>query len=197
LVARDDIANVLPWPTVGSNRPDPLPRTGARVMLRRLAPADLENFQDYRRDPAVARYQGWSPMPDPEAAAFLEQMRSAAPFEPGTWLQLGIAERGSGALIGDIGVCVARGGEQAEIGFTLSPKSRRRGLATEAVRTAIGLLFDHTGVARIVAVTDARNLPSVRLLERVGMHRTGTANATFRGEACVEHSFAIARHDGG
>ncbi len=182
---------------MGSNPPDPLPRIGVRVILRRLAPADLENFQDYRRDPAVARYQGWSPMPDPEAAAFLEQMRSAACFEPGTWLQLGIAERNSGALIGDIGVCVAPGGAQAEIGFTLSPKSQGRGLATEAVRAAIGLLFDHTGVARVVGVTDARNLPSVRLLERVGMHRTGTANAVFRGEACVEHSFAITRHDGG
>ena len=136
-------------------------------------------------------------MPDPEAAAFLEQMRSAACFEPGTWLQLGIAERGTGALIGDIGVCVAPDGAQAEIGFTLSPKFRGRGLATEAVRAAIGLLFDHTGVARVVGVTDARNLPSVRLLERVGMHRTGTANATFRGEACVEHSFAITRHDDG
>jgi RimJ/RimL family protein N-acetyltransferase len=45
----------------------------------------------------------------------------------------------------------------------------------------------------VVAVTDTRNAPSVRLLERVGMRRVDTVAAVFRGEAGMEHICAIWR----
>jgi hypothetical protein len=82
---------------------------------------------------------------------------------------LGIADRASNALIGDIGLCVSSGEEEAEIGFTLCAQAQGLGLATEAVSEAIDLLFEHTAIARVVSITDVRNLPSVRLLERVHM----------------------------
>ena len=59
------------------------------------------------------------------------------------------------------------------------------------MRGALDLLFEHTAVARIVAVTDARNTPSLRLLERVGMIRIATQAALFRGQACIEHTHAL------
>jgi RimJ/RimL family protein N-acetyltransferase len=70
------------------------------------------------------------------------------------------------------------------------------GFGTEAVREAIGLIFERAPVAQIVAVTDARNLPSIGLLERVGMRRVETVAAVFRGEPCMEHIYAISRHEG-
>jgi len=172
---------------------DPLPRAADRVVLRRLAPSDLVRFQRYRTDPDVGRFQGWSAMSDAEAVAFLGAM-SVSPFcPPGEWFQVAIAEPRAGILIGDIGIRVSQAQHEAEIGFTLDPAFQGRGLATEAVGSAIDLLFATTPVARVVAVTDTRNRASIRLLERVGLQRVRTRNAVVHGEACAEHVYSLAR----
>jgi RimJ/RimL family protein N-acetyltransferase len=68
-----------------------------------------------------------------------------------------------------------------------------RGLGTAAARAAIELLFEHTPVQQIIAITDARNAPSMRLLDRVGMTRVATQTAVFRGEPCTEHRYSLTR----
>jgi hypothetical protein len=65
---------------------EPLPRLGHRIVLRRLCAADLSNFQAYRHDEEVGRYQGWLPQPDIEALSFLEEMSNSALFPPGDWV---------------------------------------------------------------------------------------------------------------
>jgi len=172
---------------------DPLPRATARILLRRLGVDDLPAFQAYRHDPEVGKYQGWSATPDDQARAFLAQMHAAAAFVAGEWFQVGISRRDSNLLIGDIGVCVAADGESAEIGFSLGKPHQGQGLAAEALHEAIALLFDVTGVSRIVAVTDARNAPAIALLIALGMRQAETKAAIFRGEACHEHTFTLAR----
>jgi len=166
---------------------------GDRVVLRRLAPSDLADFQRYRHDPEVGRYQGWKPWPDAEASAFIDAMSVVAPFPRGEWLQIAIADRDTGRLVGDIGICLAEDGTQAEVGFSLDRERQGHGLATEAVRLVIALLFAQTGVVRVIGVTDARNLASIRLLERVGMRRLQSFDSTFRGEPCVEHLYGVTR----
>lgn len=175
------------------SRSDPFPRFCRRIVLRRLALADLIDFQGYRQDPQVGRFQGWTPLPDAEASAFLGEMNEAVPFQPGRWFQIGVSDPDSNRLIGDIGLLVAVGQEHAEIGFTLSSGFQGRGLATEAVGVAIKLLFERTKVARVIDTTDARNLLSIRLLQRVGMTRVETVTAVFRGESCVEQVFSLSR----
>src|SRR5687767_1684319 len=152
----------------------------------------MASFCAYRSDPDVSRYQGWSADPPGGAAAFLEEMSTAAFGTVGRWVQIGIADRSTDQLIGDIGICV-HGGEDdhAEIGFTLAANSQGRGLGTEAVLEALTMLFESTNVGRVIAITDTRNQASVRLLERVGMERIETKHAVFRGEPCLEHLFAI------
>ena len=172
---------------------DPLPRVAGGVVLRRLAISDLAAFQAYRHDAVLGQYQGWSPTPDAEAAAFLGEMSGAAIFQPGEWFQLGIAEPGGMVLIGDIGLLLAEDATHVEIGFTVRREAQGRGIATAAVREAIGLVFEHTKVERVLGITDARNLPSIRLLERVGMRKTESRSAMFRGEPCIEHVYAVSR----
>ncbi|HAT33936.1 MAG TPA: GNAT family N-acetyltransferase, partial [Janthinobacterium sp.] len=161
--------------------------------LRRLTPADVRNFQAYRHEPGLGQYQGWSAQTDSQAAAFLAEMHAAALLQAGVWCQIGIADRATDELIGDIGVCVAHDGAEAEIGFTLRTASQGRGIAAEAVAAALALIFAHTAVERILGVTDARNLASLRLLERLGMDELETKAAIFRGEECMEHTYVIRR----
>jgi ribosomal-protein-alanine N-acetyltransferase len=175
---------------------DTRPHLGKGFTIRRLTIADLAEFQAYRHDPELGRYQGWSPVSDEEAAAFLGEMNVAPVFNCGSWTQLGIAEPDIGRLIGDIGVFLDPAGLFAEIGVTLARHAQGRGVATAAVREAIRLVFAATTADRVVGITDARNSASVRLLERVGMRWTATTNAVFRGEPCVEHRYALLRGDG-
>ena len=162
-------------------------------MLRRLTIADLDAFQAYRQDPRVGLYQGWEPQSDAEALRFISDMHDVALFPPGQWVQLGIADRRTDALLGDVGICVAATNETAEVGFTLSVAAQGVGYGTEAVKEAIDLIFDYAPVVQVLAVTDSRNTPSVRLLERVGMQRLDTVASMFRGNACTEHIYGITR----
>lgn len=174
---------------------EPLPHDCGRVILRRLAVADLTAFQRYRQDPETGRYQGWAAMSDGEAQAFLTEMAVAPAFPAGAWWQIGIAERASNRLIGDIGIIVAADRREAEIRFALGRRSQGRGFGGEAVRGAMRLLFARTPVDRIVAITDARNLASMRLLERIGMRKTETLNSLFRGEPCIEYRYVLNRRN--
>lgn len=192
-----------------------LPLAGPRVTVRRLRAADLAQFQAYRHDPEVGRWQGWQPRADADALAFLQAMAVAPAFAPGEWLQLGIAllgrdgegdcagagvgdrdgdgdEDGAGrgdALVGDIGLHTADDGASVEIGFTLAAPAQGRGLAAEAVGLALHWVWTHSAAARVVAITDARNTACVRLLQRLHFAQLQTLDAVFRGAPCREHHF--------
>jgi RimJ/RimL family protein N-acetyltransferase len=170
---------------------DPLPWSGDQVRLRRFRAGDLERFQAYRHDAEVWRYQGWDPASDEAARAFLEEQAAAAFARPGEWIQIAIANAAD-TLIGDIGLYVMPGGREAEFGISLARSAQGRGLAEDAGRTLIAGLCAHTGVGRLIAVTDTRNAPSARLLRRLGMTLEAEESAEFRGEACREWRFALA-----
>lgn len=174
----------------------PLPSQGPRVTLRRLHATDLPAFQAYRGDPEVGRWQGWQPMDDAAAAAFIAEMASAPFCPPGAWCQIGIADRAGDTLLGDIGLHLAADGHALDIGYTLARAAQGRGLATEAVALALQAVFLHTPAQRVVAVTDVRNDASVRLLRRLGFRLAGTLDAEFRGAACREHHFVRERPHG-
>ena len=177
--------------------PDVLPIHSERVILRRLSTSDLAAFQAYRHDPSLGLYQGWKPQSDAEALLFINEMEFATPFSLGKWMQVGIADLQTNLLIGDIGLFVSPDGLSAEIGFTLCAQALGRGLGSEAVSQAIKLLFGNTSITHIEGITDSRNSASIKLLERVGMHKIATHSAIFNNEPCLEHTYAIMRLDCG
>ena len=162
-----------------------------RIVLRRLAVSDLAEFQAYRHDEEVGRYQGWLPQSDDEAATFLQEKGGGDFFLPGKWFQIGIAHRDTDALIGDIGLCLSAGESEIEFGFSLCRQSQGRGLASEALGVLIGYLRDETKIERLVGITDTRNTGAIKLLERLGMQRLRTDKAIFRDAPCEEHLFAL------
>jgi aminoglycoside 6'-N-acetyltransferase len=172
---------------------DLLPRIGVRAQLRRLRLGDLPAFFAYRADPDVARWQGWSPPTPATAHDFLVEMSTIPLFVRGEWAQLAVADAAGDALLGDIGLFLAADAREAEVGITLAPAAQGRGMATEAIALALELVFAATRVDRVRGVTDARNAPCIRLLERVGMRRRGRRETLFRGEPCVEFVYVADR----
>lgn len=174
----------------------PLPLRTERLLLRLLQPSDLTRFAAYRADPELARFQGWSPMSETEAMAFIESTMMPPTLGTGQWHQLAIADGDDDALLGDIGLCVRADGE-AELGFTLMREAQGRGLATEALRGLVDALFRHAAVTRVVGVTDERNLASVRVLERLGMDLLSREATVFKQEPCVELRYELTRAPAG
>jgi RimJ/RimL family protein N-acetyltransferase len=169
------------------------PRRGPRVALRRLHEGDLVPFQAYRCDVDVGRWQGWEPMADEAATAFLREMATAPWCPAGAWFQLAIADAQDDRLLGDIGLHLAADGLSLEIGFTLAPGAQGRGLAAEAVGLALAAVFAHTPARGVVAITDVLNTASVKLLRRLGFELKATQDALFRGAPCREHHFLLQR----
>ena len=155
-----------------------------RVVLRRFRAADVAAFAAYRSDPEVARYQSWSaPVPLAVAAALVEEFAAGDPLAPGGF-QYALALRSDPALIGDVYVGLHENRMQADIGFTLAPAHQGHGYAAEAVRRVLEHLFTERGLHRVSAECDARNLPSARLLDRLGFRREGhrVAHTWIKGE---------------
>ena len=98
-------------------------------------------------------------------------------------------------LIGDLGLFLAQDGLSAEVGFTLNQQSQGQGHATRAVLTAIDLVLASTSAAEVRAVTDARNVASIRVLDRAGFQFTLQQQAVFKGEACTELVYVYRRSD--
>ena len=62
-------------------------------------------------------------------------------------------------------------GVQAEIGWAIDPAYGGRGLATEAAAELVRICFEDLGLRRLKALCFADNVPSWRLMERLGMRR--------------------------
>ena len=165
-----------------------------RLVIRPFRVQDIDVFVAYRSDPDVARYQSWETSSRTEAAAFVEELADIHPGIPGEWYQFAVADPTTDELLGDTAFFVDPDEpSHGEIGYTFSPAHQGKGYATEAVRATIDYAFDTLGVDVVVGVTDARNVASIALLERIGMTRVSTAHVRFKGGWCDEHTYELRR----
>lgn len=143
--------------------------TTPRLLLDRLQPDDAEALFACRAHPAVARFQGWRPADLGEARAFVAAQAEPA---PGQWFQRALRLRQSGALIGDLGICLpGTPGDSAEFGVSLAPAHQGHGYAREALQAVFGQGFGVLGWRRISASVDPRNSACLALLRALGMRQ--------------------------
>ena len=176
-----------------------LVHSAGRVRLRHLRATDLPVFAAYRADPEVARFQGFDPYTEAQAAAFIASQATApVPAAPGGWVQLAIAHAADDQLLGDCALHLyAHEPRMGEIGITLAPRWQGQGLARAALHELLALCFGQLQLHRVVALTDVRNLPCVALLESAGLRREGhfRQNGWYKGEWCDEYQYALLRDE--
>jgi len=146
-----------------------LPLVTDRLVLRLPAADDATALHRIYSRSEVARLlldEPWTAADAQERAA-ARQRRTGLEGLSGA---LDVVITHGGRLIGDVTLWwTDRTCRVAEIGWVLDPAHSGRGLATEAVRAVLDLAFERYGAHRVAARMDARNVPSARLAERVGM----------------------------
>jgi RimJ/RimL family protein N-acetyltransferase len=181
-------------------RPD-LPITTARLVLRPYTMDDLDAVHDMQSRPDVTRYLPFDVRDRGEAQKSLaERVAAGRPDHEGGHLLLALAVvlPPAGTVIGDVVLFqVSQEHRQGEIGYIFHPDHAGRGYATEAARVMLGLGFEAYGLHRIIGRIDARNAPSARVLERLGMRREAhfVQNEMFKGEWGDEVVYAMLEHE--
>ncbi|MEC5179310.1 RimJ/RimL family protein N-acetyltransferase [Arthrobacter sp. CG_A4] len=149
----------------------PLPLRTERLVLRRFEAADLDTFHAYHSLPETARF-----LPG-EAKSYTKSMESVGKYanfvfeKEGDWVCLAIEAADAPGLLGEVVLKWLPGPGQGEIGWSLAPAARGRGIGTEAAGALLKLGFEELGFHRINAKLDALNTASAALCERLGMRQ--------------------------
>ena len=163
----------------GEERPERLPAgwhtDGSVCIVREPVPSDADALAAMRQPGVVGEFEDYGPdevftpphRPPPELGP------SARLFGRGT-----VADALDGSVLGDVSWHVVRygptsGSEAFNIGISLLPHARGRGVGTQAQRLLAELLITTFAVGRVEASTDVRNLAEQRSLERAGFTREG------------------------
>jgi len=78
-------------------------------------------------------------------------------------------------MIGDAGFAWHKKNSAAEIAYSLNPNFWSQGLTTEACKAIINVAFNHDqSLNRVFAAIDTRNIPSIKVAQKLGMKCEGT-----------------------
>jgi RimJ/RimL family protein N-acetyltransferase len=171
------------------------PVRSARLLLRPLTEADVDDLVEYRSLPEVCRYVPFEPQSADDVIARMNgPWRQQTLDQEGSSITLGAELKDSGKLIGDVMLrWLSAEHHCGEIGYVFNPAYAGRGYAAEAAHGGLHLAFDDFGLHRVMARIDARNSASARLATRLGMRQEAylRENEWFKGEWTDEIDFAI------
>jgi RimJ/RimL family protein N-acetyltransferase len=166
-----------------------------RLTLRPFTEGDLDVVFAMLSDPDVVRYLYDEPMTEEQArAALARKIGNRAIAAEGDWLSLAVEVSATGETVGDVMIqWVSRDHAQGEMGFVFHPDHHGRGYATEAATPLLSIAFDDLGLHRVIGRLEARNAPSARVLEKLGMRREAhlVENERVKGEWQSELVYAI------
>lgn len=166
---------------ISPNRRD-LPIRGDGVYLRMSEMRDFAEWADLR-ERSRAFLTPWEPSwphDDLTRASFRYRVRRhAEEMARGEAFSFFVFREDDNALIGGLSFGhVRRGVSQAgTLGYWMGEPYAGRGYMTRAVRAACAYAFEKQGLHRVEAACLPTNLPSKRLLERVGFRQEGYARS--------------------
>ncbi|WP_194409177.1 GNAT family N-acetyltransferase [Microbacterium cremeum] len=159
---------------------EPMVLRTARLELSLPVEADVDAIYDACQDAETQRY---TTVPSPYERTHAEEFvpKVAADWESGAHLTWAMRE--GSVLAGMIGLYRLDGRGAGELGYWVSPWSRRRGLLTEAARAVIdwGFSAEGLGLTRISWRAVVGNIGSARAARTLGFRYEGTMRQALVG----------------
>ena len=170
------------------------PLTTERLIIRVLTPDDVVRHHVLFADPDVVRYLYFGPFDRTAAQEHLARRSIVDLPVEGGWINFGVEVKGEGVLIGELAMgFISATHAHYEVGYVFDPAYAGHGYATEGTAMIVELAFSGLGAHRVSGRLDARNDPSARVLERLGMRREALfiENEYVKGEWTDELVYAI------
>jgi RimJ/RimL family protein N-acetyltransferase len=144
----------------------------ARLRLRAFRIDDLDAYAALRAEPEVVHAIG-GPLTRPETWDRMATMI-------GQWGLRGygvfaVEEAAARQVIGHTGILHPTDWPEPEIAYTIGPTAWGQGYATEAARAVRAWAFDSYAFPRLVSYIVPSNARSIRVAEKLGATRDGTA----------------------
>lgn len=138
-----------------------------RLTIRRFKAEDANDLHEYLSDIEVVRYEPYEPLSLTECIHEAEAREMNECF---------YAVIHNNKMIGNLYVNQVEPQKihTYEIGYVFNRKYHGKGFASEAVECLLEDLFIDKKAHRVIAHCNADNMPSWKLLERVGMRREAT-----------------------
>jgi RimJ/RimL family protein N-acetyltransferase len=142
-----------------------------RLILRGFQPGDFDAFASFYTSEA-SRFVGG---PEERPLAW-RRISSYA----GCWAMRGfgkflVEEKASGRVVGIVGPWYPEGWPEPEIGWTVLPEFEGLGYAAEAAARSLIFSYDELGWTTALSAIFPGNARSIRLAERLGARREGSA----------------------
>lgn len=150
-----------------------------RLILRAYRPTDWERVHIYGSDPDFSKYELWGPNTVEDTHKFIAEMVAQAQSSPRFKFDFAVCLRDNDLLIGGCGIRRETEHSQvANLGWAINPEFQSRGYATEAAKALIEFGLKNLHLAVIYATCDTRNVPSFKVMEKLGMQRVGFIKGT-------------------
>ena len=142
------------------------PKETKRTQIRAFQLNDLAKIKPLMKDPEIMKYTRFEvPQSDETIEKALNGWVEQPGPELGVWC---IEEKSSGDFIGWF-MLRKRDLDVPELGYMISPSKAGQGFATEVAQCLVEYGLTTLCYPRVVAVTDAANHASIRILEKCGM----------------------------
>lgn len=160
---------------------EPVTLTTERLLLRPLAPRDVDAVHAACQDPEIPR---WTSVPAPytreHAVEFVERI-SPQGWREDSLYNFGVFTRDGGALVSSMGLVrlgqLAAPTRQAELGYWTVKEQRGKGYTAEAGLAVCRWAFEQLGVERLEWYAEAGNEGSRAVARKIGFVMEGTVRA--------------------
>ncbi|MBD2613091.1 MAG: GNAT family N-acetyltransferase [Nostoc sp. ZfuVER08] len=143
-----------------------------RLLMREFIEADWQAVFTYQSNPLYLLYSHWTHRTQNDVCQFVQMFINQQTEEPRTKFQLAIILKQENILIGNCGIRINNSElRKANIGYEINPHYWGQGYATEAAQTIVKFGFEELKMHHLWSWCVAENIASLRVLEKIGMHR--------------------------
>lgn len=141
--------------------------TTDRLIIRKFTKADWNQVYEYTSDAAVMKYMPEGVLSEEATKKFvISNSNENAKHFP-------VVLKKDGTLIGHIVFHHYFGDHTYEIGWVFHPEYQNKGYASEAASAVLKYGFETMHLHRTIATCQPENIPSWRVMEKIGMRREG------------------------
>lgn len=139
-----------------------------RLHLRPLRIEDLDALHTIQSDPDHMRFYP-HPFSRDESRAWIERMQDR--YERDGIGLLAVEDRATGEFVGNVGPCVqvVDGADEVELGWSVTPRRARQGIATEAAAACRDWVFASERADHVISLIRPENTPSRGVADHLGM----------------------------